>query len=120
MVKRILMIDDETDLIDAVRMRLEAVGYAVSAASNGLDGVDLACKERPGLIILDLVMPSSNGIEALSKLKSDPRTALIPVIVMSAKSEHDYILDAGRLGAADYLVKPVSMESLLEHIRKYL
>jgi twitching motility two-component system response regulator PilH len=118
--KKILVIDDEPDFIDAIRSRFEAIGYKIVCANDGNEGVAQARKEHPGLILLDLVMPRSNGFEALSKLKSDPVTSAIPVIVISAKDETDYIFDAGKLGASDYIVKPVSIEALLEHIKKYI
>lgn len=117
--KKILVVDDEVDFIEAVKIRLEAMDYDVISATNGKDGVARAKKDQPSLILLDLVMPKSNGFEALSKLKSDPATSEIPVIIITAKSDTEYILDAGKLGAADYIMKPVSMHTLLEYIRKY-
>jgi len=117
---KILVIDDEPDFIDAVRARLEPNGYAVIAAHNGRDGLERARKELPGLILLDLVMPRSNGFEALSWLKTEPATLHIPVIVISAKNEPEYVLDAGKFGAADYIMKPVSMQTLLDYVKKYL
>lgn len=117
--KKILVVDDEVDFIEAVKARLEAVGYDVVSATNGKDGIAKAKKEQPALILLDLVMPRTNGFEALSKLKTDPATANIPVVIITAKNDTEYILDAGKLGAADYLMKPVSMHTMLEHIRKY-
>ena len=118
--KKILVIDDEPDFIDAVRSRLEATGYKVIAANNGADGYAMAKKERPGLILIDLVMPKSNGFEALSMLKTDPFLSNIPVIVISAKCDTEYVLDAGKLGASDYIMKPVSMQPLLDYVKKYL
>ena len=118
--KSILVIDDEVGFVDAVRMRLEAHGYNVIGAYNGHDGVEKARKDLPNIILLDLVMPKVNGFEALSRLKSDPRTSLIPVIIVTAASDIEYAFDAGKLGAADYIIKPVSMEVLLELVNKYV
>lgn len=118
--KSILVIDDEVDFVDAVRMRLEAHGYKVIGAHNGHDGVERARKDLPEIILLDLVMPKVNGFEALSLLKSDPRTSPIPVIIITAQSDIEYAFDAGKLGAADYIIKPVSMEGLLELVTKYV
>ncbi|MFH1189778.1 MAG: response regulator [Candidatus Omnitrophota bacterium] len=117
--KQILVIDDEVDFVDAVRMRLEPNGYDVIAAHNGQDGMDMARSESPSLILMDLAMPSVNGFEALSRLRSDPRTSRLPIIVVTAMNDIEYAFDAGKLGATDFIVKPVSMESLLEMIRKY-
>lgn len=116
----ILVIDDEIEFIDAVKMRLEANDFTVIGAQNGKDGFEKAHTESPRLILLDLVMPKMNGFEALSKLKSDPRTSLIPVIVVTAQGDIEYAFDAGKLGASDYLIKPVSMEGLLGLVNKYI
>lgn len=118
--KKILVIDDEPDFIDAVRARLEAVGYEVISAHDGRIGFERALKEKPNLILIDLVMPGANGFEALSRLKTDFTTAPIPVIIISAKADSEYVLDAGNLGAADYITKPVSMQALLDRVRRYL
>lgn len=120
MSKKILVVDDETEFVDAVKMRLEANGYEVVAAYDGRDGVEKAKKERPDLILLDLVMPKSNGFEALSKIKSDLKTSAIPVVILTAKTESEYVMDAGKLGATDYVVKPVSMQGLVDVVKKYL
>ena len=117
---KILVIDDEPDFIDAVKARLEAVGYTIIAANDGREGLERARKELPGLILLDLVMPRSNGFEALSLLKTDPATVHIPVVVTSAKGDQEYVLDARKLGAADFIVKPVSIQALVECVKKYL
>ena len=118
--KSILVIDDEVGFVDAVRMRLEAHGYSVIGAYNGRDGVERAKKDLPKVILLDLVMPNINGFEALSRLKADPRTSSIPVIIITAQNDIEYAFDAGKLGAADYIIKPVSMEGLLELVNKYV
>lgn len=121
MAKRtILVVDDEPDFIDLVRVRLEANGYSIISANDGEEAVRSAKKNKPDLIFLDLVMPKSNGLEALSHLKFDLETSSIPVVIITAKSESEYAMDAGKLGASDYLVKPVSLESLLDIVRKYL
>jgi len=120
MGKKVLIIDDEPDFVDALRMRLEANGYEVVSAYDGQDGIDKAKRERPGLILLDLVMPRLNGFTVLVKLKGDIKTMNIPVIILTAKTESEYVLDAGRLGACDYLVKPPSMEAIIDIVGKYI
>jgi len=118
--KTILIIDDEADFIDVVKVRLEALGYKVIGAYNGEEGVDVARKERPDLIFLDLVMPKSNGFTALSKLRLDPHTALTPVIILSAKSESEFMLDAEKLGAVDYVIKPATLKAMVDMINKHI
>lgn len=118
--KTVLVIDDEPEFVEAVKMRLEANNYDVTAAYDGREGFDKARKQRPDLILLDLVMPKVNGFEALSKLKADPRTMNIPVVVLTAKTEAEYAMDAGKLGANDYMIKPASMELLVDMVRRYI
>lgn len=119
MARKILVIDDEPDFVDAIKMRLEANGYVMVSASDGREGVDKAKRERPDLILLDLVMPNVNGILALSMLKTDPKIAHIPVVILTAKTDSDYITDTMKLGAVDYIVKPADMQVLIEVVRKY-
>lgn len=118
--KKVLVIDDEPGFVEAVKMRLEAGGYEVIAAYDGKEGVEKARREMPNLILLDLVMPRVNGFAALSDLKRDIGTSHIPVIVLTAKTDTEYIMDAGKLGASDYIVKPASMQHLMGLIRKHL
>ena len=118
--KAILVVDDEADFVDLVRTTLEAKGYDIIAAYDGKDALEKASKEKPDLILLDLVMPRPNGFEVLSKLKSSWRTANIPIIILTAKGDKDYILDAQKLGAADYMVKPISLEHLVELVGKHI
>jgi len=120
MTKKILIVDDEPDFVDALRMRLEANGYEVISAYDGQDGIDKAKKESPGLILLDLVMPMINGFTVLVKLKGDSKTMNIPIVILTAKTESEYALDAGRLGANDYLVKPPGMQAVIDMVRKYI
>jgi DNA-binding response OmpR family regulator len=120
MGKKILIIDDEADFVTTLKMRLEALGYAVIAAYDGKSGLETAKKTDPDLILLDLVMTKMTGFEVLAELKRDPYTAATPVIMLTAKSEAEYTSDAKSLGAADYLVKPVKIQELEAAIRKFL
>jgi adenylate cyclase len=120
MKKKILVVDDETEFADAIKMRLEAHDYDVITACDGREGIDKAKKEKPGIILLDLVMPNLDGISTLAQLKDNPSTERIPVVVITAKAETEYALDAGKLGAADYIVKPVDMQILVDMVRKYI
>lgn len=117
--KTILVVDDEIEFVDAVKMMFEAHGFEVIGAYNGLEGIEKAKKCSPNVILLDLSMPVVSGFDALAQLRAEPRTSLIPVIVITAQNDIEYAFDAGKLGANDYLIKPVRMESLLELINKY-
>lgn len=118
--KSILIIDDEAEFIEALDMRFEALGWRVLSAPDGGEGFSKAKKEKPDLILLDLVMPKSNGMETLHKLKTNPWTSGIPVIILTAKTEDEYVKDAMSLGASEYMVKPLSLKSVVETVRKYL
>lgn len=118
--KRILVVDDEPELMKLVTTRLEANGYAVSAVSNGADGVTRAAAERPDLILLDVMMPVMDGFSVLQRLRADERTRAVPVIMLTARSETHLIMKAQALGAEDYLIKPFRAEELLALIARYL
>lgn len=120
MPKRILMVDDEADLIKVVHVRLAANGYKVIAASNGLDGLKKARDERPDLILLDVMMPRMHGLDVLLKLKDNPETASIPVLMLTANDDTESISKARALGAKDYIVKPFNLEALMDSVKRYL
>ena len=119
MAHTILAIDDEREFVDAIKMRLEAIGYHVIAAYNGRAGLEAARRASPDLILLDLVMPGMDGFTVLSELKNDPYTTAIPVVILTAKEEAGYITDAESLGAAAYLAKPLKMWELEAVLQKF-
>jgi len=116
MAKKILIVDDETNLVKMVESRLKANGYEVIIAKNGKEGFEKAKAGKPDLILLDIIMPVMNGEEALKKLKQDEDTKSIPVIMLTAKGEVDEIVkNLVQLGATDYIVKPyVAIELLMK------
>ncbi len=117
---RILVIDDEKDLIELVRYNLEKEGFVVRSAQDGESGLSAARKEMPDLIIVDLMLPGIDGLDVCRALRSDTRTARIPVIMLTAKSaESDRILGL-ELGADDYVIKPFSPRELLARIKAVL
>ena len=118
--KRILIVDDEAELLELVKMRLEAHQYEVLTAASGTSGLECALKERPDLILLDVMMPGMDGNEVLRRLRHDERTRSIPVIMLTAKGDTRSILNAQSLWATDYFIKPFEASELLACIRKYL
>jgi DNA-binding response OmpR family regulator len=117
--KRILLIDDEAEFAEMIKMRLEANQYKVDVASDGTRGLDLAARIKPDLILLDVMMPGMDGFAVLRRLRKEPATQAIPVVMLTAKGEFKSITDAQIMGAADYLIKPCETEQLLKMILRY-
>lgn len=101
----VLLIDDEPAILDMYRIKLEQDGYTVFIATNGLDGIDIAKKEKPNIILLDIIMPNMNGFDVLKTLKETPETKAIPVFITTNLPEHTSGEKAKSLGAVNYLVK---------------
>jgi len=118
--KQILIIEDEEDVLELERYNLTREGFAVVAASRGDEGLKAVALKRPDLIILDLMLPGINGLEVCRKLKSDPLTADIPIIMVTAKGEEADIIVGLELGADDYVSKPFSIKILISRIRAVL
>ena len=117
-MKKILVIDDEHELIKAIGIRLKASGFNVITADNGFDGIEVAKRERPDLIILDLIMPQFDGFQACKRLKSDPETKAIPVVVCSAAGQKNIESEIKDIGANDFIAKPFDTSKLLEVIKE--
>jgi len=120
MPKKILLIDDERDLVDTLAFRLKANGFEVSSAFDGSSGVEKAKKENPDLIILDLMMPVMDGLEAARELKADKVTSMIPIIVLTAAVTPDLSKRVAAVGAAACVTKPFEPEDLVGEIKKAL
>lgn len=123
--KRILVVDDEPDMVEMLKLILESASYEVLTAYNGQEGIEKARAARPDAIILDLMMPLKDGFQACKELKGDPATAAIPVLVLTAISEKlshtKYAKSMGlELEAEDYIDKPVDANLLLERLEKLL
>ncbi len=114
----ILVVDDESDIVDILKYNLEKEKeYTVHAAYNGNDALSIAKKEKPDLILLDIMMPGMNGFEVCKSLKSEPETKRIPVIFLTAKeNEIDEIVGL-EIGADDYIQKPISPRIVLARIK---
>jgi len=118
--KRILVVDDEADVAKVIQIRLTANGYEVLSACDGPEGLELAQKEKPDLILLDILMPDMDGFQTLEKLKRDSQTKSIPVIMLTAQSQLNDVTKATNLGAEDYIVKPFDSIAMLVKIKKAL
>jgi len=115
--RKILIIEDDRDIVEMVEYNLREEGYATVSALNGEEGVNLARSERPDLIILDIMLPIVDGFEVCRTLKSDNTTSHIPIIILSAKSQETDKVVGLELGADDYITKPFSPRELIARIR---
>jgi len=119
-MQKILVIDDDQDIIDLLCFNLERAGIKCISALEGNTGLALAIDEVPDLVVLDIMMPGLSGIEVLKKLKFDQSTSRIPVVMLTAKGEEMDRVIGLELGAEDYVTKPFSVRELLLRIEKIL
>jgi DNA-binding response OmpR family regulator len=117
---RILIIDDEQDVIDLLTLHLRKAGFALSTATDGVAGLRLAREESPALIILDLMLPKMPGLEICKVLKSDAATREIPVLMLTAKAEEIDRIVGLEFGADDYVTKPFSPRELVLRVNAIL
>jgi len=113
---RILIIEDETDLADLIAFNMERAGYTSIVARDGARGLKLAQREHPDLLILDLMLPKLDGIEIARRLRAEPTTATIPIVMLTARVEERDQLAGLTVGADDYITKPFSMPVLLARV----
>ncbi|MEA2485862.1 MAG: two-component system, OmpR family, alkaline phosphatase synthesis response regulator PhoP [Actinomycetota bacterium] len=118
--KRILICDDDPAILRVLEVNLEIEGYQVFAAQNGEEAVEVATKELPDLVILDIMMPRLDGYQACEKLKANDATRDIPVVFLSAKAQQSDIQRGKDYGVADYLTKPFDPMDLLGVVERLL
>jgi two-component system phosphate regulon response regulator PhoB len=118
--KTILLVEDEDDIAALISFSLEQEKYQTVRASSGEEGMALARQRKPALVVLDLMLPGMDGLEVCKRLRSDPATSSIAVLMLTAKSEETDIVVGLELGADDYVVKPFSPKVLLAKIKALL
>jgi DNA-binding response OmpR family regulator len=118
--KKILIVDDERDIVKALTIRLQRAGYEVVTAFDGAQGIFMAHKENPDLIILDIRMPAGDGFSVAEKLKESATTVAVPVIFLTGSPEKNSEEKAMAVGARFYVKKPYDPEELLDAIRRAL
>ena len=118
--ERILVVDDEEDILQLVRYNLVKEGYHVTGALTGEDALKKALSENFDLIVLDLMLPGIDGLEVAKRLKKSPKTEQVPIVMLSAKGEETDIVTGLELGADDYITKPFSPRIMLARIRAAL
>ncbi|MBN3033754.1 MAG: response regulator [Candidatus Saganbacteria bacterium] len=117
---RILLIEDEEDIVEALRLRLEANGYEVIAALDGTDGLNKARTAAPDLIILDIMLPKLDGYKIARMLKFDEKFAMIPIVMLTAKVQPTDIQRGQEAGADGYITKPFKADDLLAEIKRLI
>lgn len=120
-LKKILIIDDEGDLLKLAKTRFESSGYNILTLDSGNRALEAAKREKPDLILLDIVMPGKSGCDVCRELKTDSATRGIPIVVFTAYyPEEEYVkTNSEEMGADDYILKPFDAQTLLAKI-KYL
>ena len=117
---RILIVEDERDIADLIGFNLQRAGYEVIKAHDGIEGTELALRERPDLILLDLMLPGRDGYSVFRELRRDARTVNTPVIMLTARAQTEDRIQGLEAGADDYLTKPFSPKELMLRVQAIL
>src|ERR1700738_3609001 len=116
----ILVVDDVADNVDILQMRLEAQGYAVATAADGIEALEKIRALLPDLVLLDVMMPRLDGIETVKRLKADPSLPFVPVILVTAKADAKDVIEGLESGGGAFLTKPVDPAALVGGVRAVL
>ncbi|RYD35903.1 MAG: response regulator transcription factor [Verrucomicrobiaceae bacterium] len=117
---KILVVEDERDIADLIGFNLQRNGFEVLKAHDGIAGTEMALKERPALIILDLMLPGRDGYAVFRELRRDTRTVNTPVIMLTARAQTEDRIQGLEVGADDYLTKPFSPKELMLRVQAIL
>lgn len=120
MAKKILIIEDDPAVLRAISFMLEKEGYSVLTAMNGLEGLKKAKGENPDLLVLDVMLPGIDGYEICHRLRAEPQTAKLPILMLSAKGQAADRTTGLGVGANEYLTKPVERSVLLSKVAELL
>ena len=118
--KKILIVDDEPAIIEILSSRLEAAGFQICTARDGVEAVEKVKSESPDLIIMDIKMPEEDGLTACAALKTNARTTSIPVVFVSWVEDVNSKIDGFNAGGLDYITKPFESEELLGKVKKFI
>ena len=120
MSKKILIADDEIDIVETLQFMLEVEGFECITAYNGEDALNLAKREMPDLLILDVMMPKINGYKVCRLLKFDIKYKNIPILMVTARSQEEDKAIGEETGADEYITKPFEINDVVEKVKKYL
>ncbi len=117
MAKKILLVEDEEEILQLAKLYLEKEGFRTCLARTGLDALKQVKAEHPDLVILDLMLPELDGLEVCKRIRSDSQTAMLPIIMLTAKAEESDTILGLELGADDYVTKPFSPKALVARVK---
>jgi DNA-binding response OmpR family regulator len=120
MAKRILIADDEPNIVASLEFLMEQAGYETKVAANGQEALELAASFQPDLVLLDIMFPVKSGYEVCQRLKSEPTTRDIKIVIVSAKGRDVEVAKALELGADAFIAKPFSTRELVAKVREML
>ncbi len=118
--KKVLIVEDEQDILQLVKLYLEKEGFRTTTAVNGAEALKKVKEDKPDFIVLDLMLPELDGLEVCKRLRSVPETAMLPIIMLTAKAEESDTIIGLELGADDYVAKPFSPKALVARIKALL
>lgn len=118
--KRIYVVEDERDILELVLHHLKKEGFGTASATDGFEALKAITRTPPDLVLLDLMLPGMDGLEICRRLKKDPQTAGVPVLMVTAKDDESDVVAGLELGADDYIVKPFRMKELMARVRAAL
>jgi two-component system alkaline phosphatase synthesis response regulator PhoP/two-component system response regulator VicR len=118
MARKILVVDDERHIVRLVEVNLTRAGYDIVVAYDGIEALEVVKKEKPDMIVLDVMMPRMDGFEVLKKLQADESTQNIPVIMLTAKAQDADIFKGWSSGVSSYLTKPFNPRELLTFVER--
>ena len=118
--KKILLVDDEVDLVEIIRFALEKKDFTVLVSHDGEDALKQARKESPDLILLDIMLPKLDGYKVCRLLKFDERYKHIPILILSARTQERDKIIGMEIGADEYITKPFEMDELVEKVESYM
>lgn len=119
-MQRVLIVEDEVDIADLIMFNLQRAGYEVLKTHDGITGTETAIRERPDLIVLDLMLPGRDGYSVFREIRRDARTSRIPVIMLTARAQTEDRIQGLEAGADDYLTKPFSPKELVLRVNAIL
>ncbi|HUC36893.1 MAG TPA: response regulator [Acidimicrobiales bacterium] len=117
-MRKLLIVDDEDGVRSLVRMTLESDNYQILEATEGEQAIEMVKRHRPGLVLLDVMLPDTSGIEICRKLKSDPDTASTTIVMLTAKAQTADLEEAEAAGADGYFTKPFSPIALMQRVER--